>query len=125
MSFLRREYLLISLLFVGWIACQPVKTEDLRGQWQAVELTEEGDSLAVNLEEITLAFSDLGYTFSSTLNYQEAGTYQLDQNLLTTTDSLNGTAGEKTVEIARLQNDSLFIRMNEAGKERRLVMIRK
>jgi len=106
-------------------SCGGIQKEQLKGKWTAVQLTEEGDSLKVNLEEITLDFDEAGYDFTSTLNYKEAGIYALQDNLLTTLDSLNEGPEEKVVEITKLQNDSLFIRMNEAGKERILVMTRK
>lgn len=104
------------------ISCGGLTKEQLKGKWTAVQLTEEGDSLKVNLDEITLDFKDIGYKFTSTLNYKEAGTYNLKDNFLTTLDSLNEGTAEKVVEITKLQNDSLFIRMNEAGKERILVL---
>ncbi len=119
-----RKIYLICLLAISIAACSGLEKEQLKGKWTAVQLTEEGDSLKVNLEEITLAFKETGYDFTSTLNYKEAGTYDLKDNLLTTLDSLNTNQQEKVVEITKLQNDSLFIRMNEAGKERLLVMIR-
>lgn len=106
------------------LGCEGVKKEALKGKWTAVQLTEEGDSLKVNLDEITLDFHEKGYGFTSTLNYKEAGIYTLKDNLLTTLDSLNEGTIEKVVEITRLQNDSLYIRMNEEGKERLLVMTR-
>ena len=104
------------------ISCGGLDKEQLKGNWTAVQLTEEGDSLKVNLDEITLKFKEKGYDFTSTLNYKEAGIYDLQKNLLTTLDSLNEGTIEKVVEITKLQNDSLFIRMNESGKERILVM---
>jgi len=116
-----RHYLFLLLIFV-LSSCGGIDKEQLKGNWTAVELTEEGDSLKVNLDEITLNFKDKGYDFTSTLNYKEAGTYSLEKNLLMTLDSLNEGTIEKVVEITKLQNDSLFIRMNEAGKERILVM---
>jgi len=109
------------LLICLW-ACTGIKKDDLKGNWTAVQLTEEGDSLKVNLDEITLQFEEEGYTFTSTLNHKEAGIYYLRNNYLFTLDSLNPEAKEKVVEIARLQNDSLFVRMNETGKERILVL---
>ncbi len=112
---------LICCLLIG---CKGVKKEELKGKWRAVQLTEEGDSLKVNLDEITLNFHEKGYDFTSTLNYKEAGIYTLKDNLLTTLDSLNEGTQEKVVEITRLQNDSLYIRMNEEGKERLLVLTR-
>ena len=115
-----RNLFLVICLFL--FSCGGIQKEDLKGNWTAVELTEEGDSLRVNLEEITLSFGDFGYDFTSTLNYKEAGIYTLKDNLLMTLDSLNEGTKEKLVEITKLQNDSMFIRMNEAGKERILVM---
>lgn len=113
------------LLLVGLLisSCGGITQEQLNGKWTAVQLTEEGDSLSVNLEEITLNFdTQNNYGFTSTLNYKEEGTYKLNKNLLSTVDKLNGASKEKLVEITKLANDSLFIRMMEEGKERILVM---
>jgi len=110
------------LLCCFLISCGGIQQEQLKGKWTAVQLTEEGDSLKVNLEEITLGFHEKGYDFTSTLNYKEAGIYRLNDNFLTTLDSLNEGTKEKVVEITRLENDSLYIRMIEQGKERILVM---
>lgn len=115
------------LFLVGLLisSCGGITQEQLNGKWTAVQLTEEGDSLSVNLEEITLNFdAQNNYGFTSTLNYKEEGTYKLNKNLLSTVDQLNGENKEKLVEITKLANDSLFIRMMEEGKERILVMTR-
>ena len=120
---MKKNYWIILLTFL-LASCGGLTKEQLKGKWTAVQLTEEGDSLKVNLEEITLDFDEIGYDFTSTLNYKEKGTYQLQDNLLMTLDSLNEGTEEKVVEITKLQNDSMFIRMNEAGKERILVMTR-
>ena len=117
---------LYPILFIGLFmaSCGGITKEQLKGKWTAVQLTEEGDSLSVNLDEITLNFRDKSYDFTSTLNYKESGAYSLNKNLLSTTDSLNQGTQAKVVEITKLANDSLFIRMNEGGKERILVMTR-
>lgn len=121
-----RKFTQLSCLLGGFVllSCNQLDKSELYGKWTAVQLTEEGDSLRVNLEEITLDFSERGYAFNSTLNYKEAGTYDLQKNLLLTIDSLHEERKEKLVQITKLQNDSLFIRMNEGGKERILVMTR-
>jgi len=119
------RHFLFGLLIFLVTSCGGLDQEQLKGKWTAVTLTEEGDSLKVNLDEITLNFKDKGYDFTSTLNYKEAGVYSLKKNLLTTQDSLNEGTIEKVVEITKLQNDSLFIRMNEGGKERLLVMTKR
>jgi hypothetical protein len=114
--------LFLLLILTLFFSCEKLNKEHLKGHWSAIHLTEEGDSLKVNLEEITLAFSDKKYDFTSTLNYKESGTYLLKDNLLFTVDTLNDKANEKVVEITKLKADSLFIRMNDGGKERILVM---
>ena len=119
------KYFLFFVLILMAVNCGGLDKEQLKGKWTAVQLTEEGDSLKVNLDEITLNFKEKGYDFTSTLNYKEEGIYKVQKKYLTTLDSLNEGTVEKVVEITKLQNDSLFIRMNEAGKERLLVMIKK
>ena len=106
-------------------ACQSISKEDLYGVWQAVDLTEEGTPLDVNLSEISLSFGEQEYEFNSTLNYREAGSYYLQASLLVTKDTLQVNGVEKGIEISKLYKDSLFLRMNEEGKERRLVLVRK
>ena len=112
---------LVSLLS----ACQSISKEDLYGVWQAVDLTEEGTPLDVNLSEISLSFDEQEYEFNSTLNYREAGSYYLQASLLVTKDTLKVNGVEKGIEISKVYKDSLFLRMNEEGKERRLVLVRK
>lgn len=114
--------LLFIFLFIS--ACQNITEEDLHGQWQAVDLTEEGTPLDVNLAEISLNFNEQEYEFNSTLNYREAGSYYLRSNLLVTKDTLQVNGVEKGIEISKLYQDSLFLRMNEEGKQRRLVLVR-
>ena len=106
-------------------ACQSISKEDLYGVWQAVDLTEEGIALDVNLAEITLSFEEQEYEFNSTLNYREAGAYYLQGSLLVTKDTLQVNGVEKGIEISKFHQDSLFLRMNEEGKERRLVLVRR
>ncbi len=106
-------------------ACQSITKEDLYGEWRAVDLTEEGTPLDVNLSEISLRFDEQEYQFNSTLNYREAGSYYMQASLLVTKDTLQTNGVEKGIEISKLYQDSLFLRMNEDGKERRLVLVRR
>ena len=69
--------------------------------------------------EVGFEFSPKGfYNFRSTLNYKEAGTFYVSGSLLYTMDTLNEASTEKSVQIIDLTKDSLFIRMNDEGKER-------
>lgn len=100
-------------------ACGPYSKKDLMGSWQATLVLEEGDSLTIDPAEVQFEFtSAAAYTFQSTLNYQEAGTFSIDGRLLYTVDTLNNASTEKAVEITLLTKDSLFLRMMSEGKER-------
>lgn len=114
--------LMLSLVF---FACDPYADSDLAGSWHAVEITEEGDSLAVDLSGIRFEFTNDGrYYFHSTLNYEEAGTYRLDGPYLFSTDTTQEISREKAVEIMLLNTDSLQLRMEELGKERIMLLKR-
>lgn len=116
----------VPLLFLlGLLACQSMDDSLLHGAWQADELLEEDKAVAVDTDEIIFEFkADNTYSFSSTLNYREAGAYALDGRLLYTTDTLNETSDEKAVEVVLLTQDSLHLRMQENGKERLLKLIK-
>jgi hypothetical protein len=107
------------------MACEPYAAADLAGAWQAVSLTEEGDSLSVNLADIGFTFeAEGGYTFRSTLKYREAGTFRLDGPYLFSTDTTTQLPQEKAVKILHLNTDSLQLEMQEMGKTRILWLVK-
>jgi hypothetical protein len=120
----KTSYLLLcSALVLG--ACSPNSEKMLQGQWQGVAVLENGDSLAIDPALIRMSFDEQnGYAFASTLNYREAGTFYADARYLYTTDTLNQATTEKAVEIVKLTADSLFLKMNEAGRERLLKLVK-
>lgn len=103
-----------------FLSCATIKDQLLLGEWQATELLEEGKPLEIDVQEINLNFEGNTYTFSSTLNYKEAGSYFVDDSYLFTTDTVNLASTEKAVEIVTLTNDTLILKMNDLGKERLL-----
>jgi hypothetical protein len=120
-----RIALAVLMISFTFFACEPYSDSDLAGSWQAVEITEEGDSLAVDLSGIRFEFTNNGrYYFHSTLNYEEAGTYRLDGPYLFSTDTIQEVSREKAVEILLLNTDSLQLRMEELGKERIMLLKR-
>ncbi|MEL6971086.1 MAG: hypothetical protein AAFZ63_02420 [Bacteroidota bacterium] len=121
-----KNVLLTCVLAVLAFACDQYTNIDIAGNWEVVELTEAGDSLAVDLTTIGFHFSEDGqYEFQSTLDYREAGTYRLDGPYLFSTDTLKPPLREKAVEITYLSLDTLHLRMKELGKERLMVLQRK
>ena len=118
-------YSFYTLLFLT-LACQQMNDDLLLGHWQAAEVLEEDTPLPIDIKEISFEFKgDKNYTFSSTLNYREAGSYFVDAHFLYTTDTINQASTEKAVEILTLSEDSLHLRMQQNGKERILKLARK
>ncbi|MEM9849637.1 MAG: hypothetical protein AAF847_17240 [Bacteroidota bacterium] len=110
------QSLLFILLLTLLLACNPsTQKEDLlRGKWEATELLESDSSLQVNLNEIWFVFDDQqNYYFHSTLNYEEAGRYELSGNLLYTTDTTRTTAKRKAVKLLELDENNLKIEMKD------------
>jgi hypothetical protein len=88
-------------------------------------MTEEGTPLAVDPSQIELQFTPADrYTYRSTLNYREAGSFYVDGTYLFTRDTLNQASTEKAVEILKLANDTLQLKMMDGDKERQLTMVR-
>lgn len=111
------------ILFLAAGCTNPLR-EAVVGNWQAVKVTEERDTLPVNTEEITLSLRpDAGYEYSGTLNYEEAGNWHLEGDLLITADTLNDSAA-KAVLILQAARDTLILEMQEEGKKRILTMTR-
>lgn len=120
-----REHILLSIISITFLwSCQKVNQIDLVGKWKAIEVLEQGSPLAVDVQKINMYFFPNHYEYTSTLKYQEAGHYRIQSNLLFTKDTTKSDALEKAVEIAKIDKDSLFLRMNENGKERILKMVR-
>ena len=114
---------ILSILALAMVACGPYQKKDLIGKWQGVKVMEEGKPLNLDAGEINFAFyPNAGYTFTSTLNYQEAGTFSIDGHLLYTRDTLNENAKEKAVEIREASRDTLVFSMKDKGKDRLLIL---
>lgn len=116
---------ILLLLFVVAGACKKYEEDLLSGTWSGSAILEDRQPLGIEPSDIKLTLEPNGsYHYESTLNYEEAGTYYLEQQYLYTMDTLNQASTEKAVEIVLLTADSLHIRMNEGGKERLLMMVR-
>lgn len=107
------------------LGCSPYRQRDLVGEWQAIAISQEGDSLQIDPKVVQFTFNkNEGYTFKSTLNYHESGTYYILDKRLFTMDTLNRASTEKTVEILLLTPDSLHLKMSDAGKDRLMKMVK-
>ena len=106
-------------------ACNGSREDMLLGKWQATAILEEGDTIDMDLSEVSLRFDEDGtYQYTSTLNYKEDGYYFVEYQFLYTRDTLAGESEQKAVRISTLSQDSLVLDMEEGGKPRKLVLVR-
>ena len=118
---MKNAYLLLFLALILSSCGNPLQ-DVVIGNWTAAQITEEGEKLDVNVVEVKLNLQENGdYEYSSTLNYQEAGSWFLDENLLFTNDTIH-KAGQKAVMILEAKQDTLVLKMVENGKERLLTL---
>jgi hypothetical protein len=108
----------------GLYACS-VQEKDLTGSWQAAAFFENGQSVASNLDSVSLQITpEGGYEFRSQGFYREAGAYRLSAKYLFLTDTTQIPAKEHIVKILYISADTLKIRMSAGGKEQVLFFAR-
>jgi len=118
---MKNTHLFVFLLVI-LAGCDNPLQDVVIGNWTATQITEEGKKLDVNVGEVQLNLQENGdYEYSSTLNYQEAGSWFLDENLLFTNDTIH-KAGQKAVLIIEAKQDTIILKMLENGKERLLTL---
>ena len=114
------------LLFATTIfpACQP-DPSPLLGSWEAVDVRENGDSLALDPAEIGFVFHPDGrYDYRSTLNYREAGTWRYEEGYLYAKDTTGNGADQYVVAVDMVRPDSLLLRMQADTAERLVLLLR-
>ena len=123
---MRIVFLCIILCLGALTSCSKYSRSDLIGHWTAVSVLQDKQPLKVNPSEITLAFTKDGtYYFTSTLDYQEAGVFDLKGEQLWTTDTIQQPPKSKTVLIEKLSSDSLHIKMRNQEDWMFLTMVKK
>ncbi len=119
------KYSFLIFLLFAVIGCGGVDADMLVGKWQASEILENGSALEIDLSPIGFEFSTDGfYHFTSTVNYEEAGTYCLRGPFLYTIDTLNTASSEKAVKITAITEDSLVLLMSLNGKDKIMKLFR-
>ena len=118
MTLLHAAALLSFAAAVLTAACRPDRTPEILGTWQAVYLLEEGDTVDVKLDNVSLRFDTGGhYVYTSTLDYFERGRFELVDDILTTRPEVD-TVGQQRVRVTRLTPEGLTFLMSDGGKAR-------
>jgi hypothetical protein len=113
------KYVGLFALLVLAVGCKHWQENKLIGSWQAAQVIEDDMPLELDVSSIGFKFFPTHiYNYTGTLNYKEAGTFEVRGDMLYTTDTINKASSEKVVKIVSLTEDSLFLKMNEEGKIR-------
>ena len=120
---MKSNFLLLPFLLI--VGCSHFDEQLLVGNWQASFVSEDGKVMEIDYTPVNFEFSKDGfYTFNSTIDYKEAGSYYINGNLLYTTDTLNTATTEKAVEITCLTQDSLILKMMANEKPKMMKLFR-
>ena len=112
------QIIFLSIL-VGSIGCNSINSSKLVGEWQAYYISEGGIPLEVDFSEVGFRFTEDGlYSFKSTIDYKEAGTYYINGKLLFTMDTVHSASIEKAVQIEEVSVDSLILKMKANGEDK-------
>lgn len=121
---MRSKLIILSVLALSLAACT-AEPDYLIGKWQAVQVSEQGDSMKLIPAEVGFHFMPNGrYSFNSTLNYKEAGRYSVQENFLVAVDTIHTNTKDRIVEIELLKADSLRLKMREGNKERQILLLK-
>lgn len=113
-----------SLLFFLLASCGDQEAF-LYGNWQAVEITQEGDSMRLDPAEVGFVFEPGGrYSYRSSLNYREAGHYHYQTGYLFATDTTHENSAERIVALEQIGIDSIRITMRHDTTNRFLLFIK-
>lgn len=115
---------LVFILFFFLNSCSYIATYQIVGVWRVVEIFENNKLLKdKTLDSVILQFNDEGqYTYQSTLNYKEAGNFEVKRNILVMSNHLSNE--EKKLHIDALSSKKLVLLMEDAGKARKMVFIK-
>lgn len=95
------------------------------GKWRATNVLEDNKPMTLDPSNIKIHLLANGqYQYHSTLNYREAGNYVLERNLLKAQDTVHEGSVERVVELSKVANDTMKMRMMSSGKERIITFVR-
>ena len=97
----------------------------LVGNWQAYQVLQNGEPMQLSPSEIQLnVLSNGRYLYRSTLNYEEAGHYEIDGPYFIAMDTVHNNTEERVVEWTSISLDTLQLRMMTEGNEQLVKMSR-
>lgn len=107
-----RVLLPLFLLALTVAGCQNDRADRLLlGEWEGIAATHAGDSLALDPTEVGFTFLPSNrYSYRSTLEHREAGTFRYEAGHLYASDTTH-QGDERVVAVDLLTRDSLVLRM--------------
>ncbi len=118
----------ITFLFaiIFFSACQKIDSKQLIGNWGFVSFTDNNKKPLSIKPDLNLNFDDKShYEYSSVwknAEYSESGSYRLKGDLLYTTNSSKNKS-EKAVQVLKLTQDTLVLKMKNAAQDIQLLTL--
>jgi hypothetical protein len=124
MTILMKKIAFFTVL-VCLVSCN-IDPKKLEGNWQATAFYQDGQSVSVPLDSVGLSFgADGSYTFRTIGFFRESGTFQTSGKYLILQANMLASTPDKRVLIDFLDEKTLKIKMNSAGKVQHLFLERK
>lgn len=119
---MKLHYYFLFVVLCTLFSCSKINDRSLLiGKWKIDSIEGVGEKDFENMRSVGFEFRENGrYTFLSTLNKREAGLYSIKGKLLNTKDTTVNNPIEKSVQITKLTQDSLYFIMNNEGKKQAL-----
>lgn len=115
----------LAALFLIWLTACGSEPNHIVGDWTAVDVREDGDSMRLVPDQVGFTFTEDGrYQYRSTLKYREAGHYRIEADRLIATDTTQAQAQERVTQILLLKPDSLRLRMRQDSTLRTILLLR-
>jgi hypothetical protein len=114
----------ISLLIWTCCSCGDHSPQALTGDWRAEMVVEEGDTLEMDLSNVTLNFTeDQNFKYKHTQRDSLSGNFNLSKGLikLFVDEPIMDTI---IIQLSNLNEKSMILRMNHEGKERLVTLVK-
>ncbi|MBK8506563.1 MAG: hypothetical protein IPL46_32825 [Saprospiraceae bacterium] len=114
----------IALLLWACISCGEHSPDALIGDWRADLVVEEGDTLEMDLANVTLRFTeDRYFKYKHTQRDSLSGSFNLSKGLikLFVNEPVTDTI---IIQISNLNDESMILRMNHEGNERLVTLVK-
>ena len=112
----------VAIMLLLMASCQSFRESDLQGTWYAQWVIDGTDTVAADLRQVRLEIEDCEFLYQIRAHEQIEGNIKLDHSrLILVPFPSPGNFDTIKVQIMDLSRESLLLRMNHNGQERRMM----